>query len=148
MDLHIPTAQMIHDVVRAQLPELSSRVSGMYGDVYGRAWKGATPEFALVIQERIQEFLFAAIHSRRESTFKSVRAFMASVQSQRDQLEKAILGVYGPILWRALKCSHAVVRLHALTLFFDAFPLLVGQRPLHGCCGCSMIRTGSWGNWG
>ena len=34
-----------------------------------------------------------------------------------------LLRVYGPILWRSLKCANALVRVQATMIFFDSFPL-------------------------
>lgn len=34
-----------------------------------------------------------------------------------------LLRVYGPILWRSLCCTNALVRAQATIIFFDAFPL-------------------------
>lgn len=34
-----------------------------------------------------------------------------------------LLRIYGPILWRSLRCANALVRAQATMLFFDAFPL-------------------------
>lgn len=38
-------------------------------------------------------------------------------------MDTFLLRVYGPILWRSLRCANALVRAQATILFFDAFPL-------------------------
>jgi condensin-2 complex subunit G2 len=38
-------------------------------------------------------------------------------------VDAMLLRVYGPILWRSLKCANAIVRAQASAIFFDAFPI-------------------------
>ena len=38
-------------------------------------------------------------------------------------VDSLLLRIYGPVLWRSLRCANALVRAQATMIFFDAFPL-------------------------
>ena len=66
-----------------------------------------------------------ALHAVDKKYFKGLRIVLGAFhESKRCQgVDSFLLRVYGPILWRSLRCANALVRAQATILFFDAFPL-------------------------
>lgn len=80
------------------------------------------------IEETIQNFLHDAVYAADHKYFAGLRLLIKAFHdvSRPVWLEVFLVRIFDPIIWRALKCANAKVRLQAAQLFLDVFPL---QKP-------------------
>lgn len=73
----------------------------------------------------VQDLMYAAIHCAEKATFASCRRVLLHFCSQKRYrgVDEMLNRLYEPILWRSLSAANAEVRLQALLLWTDAFPL-------------------------
>lgn len=103
----------------------------------------------------------AAIHAATPALASSLRRLLNGLHSQKrlPGMDALLLRLYEPILFRGLAAANAMVRLNALHLLFDAFPLMVSPRfciAMYGflaiapesaaarSCTCSTTQSPSW----
>ncbi|XP_064104730.1 condensin-2 complex subunit G2-like isoform X2 [Macrobrachium nipponense] len=118
----------LHRSVKAVLPECTRDQSAKYGEIYFRAWKKSTGDVQQMIEEScIQDLMYAAVHvdplAGKLST--NLHHFLHQIhRNKRHHLvERMILKLYNPFLWRSLKVANGYVRMNATGLLCDAFPL-------------------------
>lgn len=78
------------------------------------------------IEERcIQDIIYTAVHANSDAMFKGFRVALSVFHDQKRnlQVEKMLVAVYEPILWRSLSAPNDVVRRQAACLLANAFPL-------------------------
>lgn len=77
------------------------------------------------MEEGIQGLFHDAVHAADQKYFKSLRIVLGAFHSAKKNkgVDTFLLRIYGPILWRSLRCANALVRSQATIIFFDAFPL-------------------------
>ncbi|KAG5179871.1 condensin II non structural maintenance of chromosomes subunit-domain-containing protein [Tribonema minus] len=136
--LHPAFAARIHAVVSAQLPRARRAVLAAYGEVYFRAWRGADGGggsggggggggvYAAEIEGAcMQPLMAAAAHAAAPAAAAAARGVLDAFHAQRRQkgVDAALLRLYDPILWRALRVANPVVRAQAAALLARAFPL-------------------------
>ena len=51
-------------------------------------------------------------------------------------VDALLLRLFGPIIWRSLRCANSTVRVHATSLFLEAFPL---QNPDAGAADLELL---------
>jgi hypothetical protein len=116
----------IHQTIRSQI--LCNRKSLMetYGSIYFRAWKEASGQYLLAIEQGcIQNLIQCAVHASTPALFTSIRQVLAEFHKQKRHrgVDEMLLRLYEPILWRALRVANPTVRSQAATLLVDTFPL-------------------------
>jgi hypothetical protein len=132
--------QGLHSLfVSVMKPQLGAGIKGIstsYGDMLFRAFKecksisitsnnsGPTDK-EIEISDIMQGIVHEAIHACESKYFKSLRIVLSVFSNQKNVkgVDSFLLLVYGPILWRSLRCANALVRVQATILFFDTFPL-------------------------
>lgn len=112
------------------LPRFSLAASSTYGKVFHSAWKELSQEarnesLVAKIEESLQTWVYQAMHASHTKNFKSLRALILAFHAtnRNGALHSMLKRIYGPILWRSVKCANAIVRAQATILFFDVFPL-------------------------
>ena len=121
---------MIVGVMKLQVATGLQTICVSYGDVLFRAWKEIKdPNLNASIEDIIQSFVHDAIHAAESHYFDGIRAVLRAFHGSKrlKEVDSLLLKVYGPILWRSLKCANYLVRVQASTLFFDAFPIQDGN---------------------
>lgn len=113
--------------MRPQIAAGMKGVASAYGEVIYRAWKDseAVPGLQPIIEESIQSLAHDTIHASDKKYFRGLRFVLGALHENKriKGVDTMLLRVYGPILWRSLRCANALVRAQATMLFFDAFPL-------------------------
>jgi condensin-2 complex subunit G2 len=113
-------------VMKPQIADGNRMVASVYGEIIYRAWKdgSSSEDYQNKIEDALQGLVHEAIHAGEKKYFMSLRTLLSAFHDAKKQkgVDAMLLRVYGPILWRSLKCANASVRLQATTLFFDAFP--------------------------
>lgn len=115
--------ELILDVIKPQIANASRLVCSAYGDVLVKAWKQSDNK--ALIEEHLQVLANDAIHSSDRSQFKGLRLVLSAFNElKREKDVDAMLNrLYGPFIWRSLKCANAIIRSQSAVLFFDVFPL-------------------------
>ncbi|PIK47294.1 putative condensin-2 complex subunit G2, partial [Apostichopus japonicus] len=100
-----------------------------YGEIYFKAWKTATGDILMTIEQScIQDLMFFAVHAKRQGSH-SLAAILVQLlgyftkQKRLQGVDKMLCTLYEPILWRALNAANPGVRVNAAYLLIDAFPL-------------------------
>jgi hypothetical protein len=77
------------------------------------------------LEDNLQDMAHNAIHARERKFFKSLRLVLNVFHENKNNksVDSLLLKVYGPIMWRSLRCAHPLVRMQASVIFFDCFPL-------------------------
>ena len=119
-------------IVKNQVPAGRKSVLDAYGEVLYRAWSTATGACLLEVQQGcIQEVMEAAILASTPAMASALRRLLAGLHSQKHQpgVDRMLLELYEPILFRRLNASNGAVRRNALELLVDAFPIRVRNIP-------------------
>ena len=77
------------------------------------------------LEDNLQDMAHNAIHAREKKYFKSLRIVLNAFHENKNSknVDSLLLKMYGPIMWRSLRCAHPLVRMQASIIFFDCFPL-------------------------
>ncbi|CAM9206403.1 unnamed protein product, partial [Phaeothamnion confervicola] len=122
-----------HAAARGQLLRARRPVLAAYGEVYFRAWGGADDIVARAKLEAgcVQDLMQACVHAASPALFENLMTVLAPFHDRRRQkgVDGALLRLYEPILWRALRCANPTVRAQACAMLGAAFPL---QEPTAG----------------
>jgi condensin-2 complex subunit G2 len=99
-----------------------------YGEIIFRAWTSATGACLLELQDGIQGLMEASILATTPAMAAAVRRVLNGLHRQKHHpgVDRMLLDLYEPILFRALSAANPEVRRNALNVFVDAFPLRVG----------------------
>ncbi len=147
---------LIESVVTVLKPQLcagTKRVATAYGEVMLRAWKlcsfsaanseqqvsSSVPnnngKAALLLEDSLQVFVREAIYAANVKYSKSLRSLLGCFSGTRRtaDMDSMLMRVYGPIIWRGLRCANALVREQATFVFFDAFPLQETNASVENC---------------
>ncbi|XP_071503358.1 condensin-2 complex subunit G2-like [Diadema antillarum] len=121
--------ERLHAAIKNQLPSCPKNMLDYYGEVYFKAWRNASPPLSAKIETCcIQDLMHCAIHARRVGT-RSLSLILRQLlsyftkQKRQQGVDKMLLDLYEPILWRAFNVANAAVRANAAALLIDAFPL-------------------------
>jgi hypothetical protein len=100
--------------------------------------------------ENVQGLMQAAIQASTEAMAGSIRRLLSELHKHKGApgVDQLLLRLYQPILFRAMAVANPAVRLNALHLFLDAFPLQVwrlhdGNPPSHSFNGAAFIWEGT-----
>jgi len=113
-------------IVKNQIPSNRKSILAAYGEVIYRAWTSATGACLLEVQlSCIQKLMEAAILASTPSMALAIRRVLAGLHSHKLQpgVDRMLLELYEPILFRRMNAPNPVVRRNALEVFIDAFPL-------------------------
>jgi condensin-2 complex subunit G2 len=119
----------LHSAIRAQIPDARKTVLLAYGEIYTKAWKDATTSAEEVRDalehQALQDLMHAVIHVASPTTHKSILIMLEPLHEAKKSTEVATLlyRLYSPILWRSLGASNPLVRVHAMHVLAQVFPL-------------------------
>ncbi|KAL3837006.1 hypothetical protein ACJMK2_022399 [Sinanodonta woodiana] len=98
-----------------------------YGEVYFLAWKQAEDKQKQKLESScIQDLMHHCILGNH-AIFPALRTLLFYLHKQKKQkgMNDMLYKLYEPILWRHLKVANSTVRLNAVTLLLDAFPIVM-----------------------
>ncbi|CAH8386514.1 unnamed protein product [Eruca vesicaria subsp. sativa] len=113
-------------VVKAQIPFGRKSVLEGFGGILFRAWKEVGDDLRGEIEECfMREIVDGAIHAGSCAFAASLRKVLGGFISQRTTqgVEKLLFGVAEPMIFRSLQVANSNVRLNALHLLLDLFPM-------------------------
>ena len=134
LSLHALAADL-HQAIRVQVPSAKTSMLEAYGEIYWRAWKDTQDENVRARLEATvwQDWIYAILHVQQPATYKAVRSLLQPLHQQAKSVQggpELLHRLYGPILWRSLRATHPVVRLHAAHCLGAVFPLTTPTRVL------------------
>ncbi|CAM8878639.1 unnamed protein product [Rhodiola kirilowii] len=113
-------------MMKAQVPFGKKSMLNACGEILFRAWKVAKEDKLEEIENAfVQGLIESAIHASSTSLSASLRRILGGFINQRtyEGVEKLLYRLAEPIIFRSLQVANSNVRLNALHLFFDLFPL-------------------------
>ncbi|GAB4819198.1 hypothetical protein N2152v2_006244 [Parachlorella kessleri] len=113
-------------IIKNQIPSGRKSVLDAYGEVIYRAWSTCTGACLLHVQQNcIQALMEHAILASTPAMAASLRRVLRGLHCQKHQpgVDKMLLELYEPILFRRLHAANPGVRSNALHVLVDAFPL-------------------------
>ena len=116
----------LHQSIRVQIPDSKKPILLSYGDIYYRAWTESNDEMKQAIEEcALQDLMYAALHIESSSMAKSIMIVLSTIHEKKKSpnIDKLLYRMYGPIMWRALSASNALVRVRAASILAETFPL-------------------------
>ncbi|WOL15422.1 hypothetical protein Cni_G24203 [Canna indica] len=113
-------------LIKSQIPFGRKSVLEAYADILFRAWKGSEGAFREEIEDGFMQGLIeGAVYASSKFLAASVRRVLGGFIQQRitDGVEKLLLRLVEPVLFRSLQVANSNVRHNALHLLLDMFPL-------------------------
>ncbi|XP_010547558.1 PREDICTED: uncharacterized protein LOC104819266 isoform X2 [Tarenaya hassleriana] len=113
-------------VVKAQIPFGRKSVLEGFGDILFRVWKEVGGDLKGEIEDGfLQGMIDSAIHASSSSFAASLRRVFGGFISQRttEGVEKLLFHLAEPVIFRSLQVANSNVRLNALHLLLDLFPM-------------------------
>ncbi|KAJ0963421.1 hypothetical protein J5N97_028543 [Dioscorea zingiberensis] len=113
-------------LIRSQIPFGRKSVLEAYAEILFRSWKGLQGDLRGEMEDGfLQGLIEGAIHASSRPLAASVRRVLGGFVQQRavDGVEKLLFRLAEPVLFRSLQVSNPNVRLNALHLLLDLFPL-------------------------
>ncbi|WCJ31403.1 ARM repeat superfamily protein [Euphorbia peplus] len=113
-------------MIRSQIPFGRKSILEAYGEILFRAWKGFEGDFKDEIENGfLQGLIDSAIHANSSVFAASIRRVLGGFITQRvtDGVEKFLFRLAEPVIFRSLQVANSSVRLNALHLLLDLFPL-------------------------
>ncbi|KAL1208038.1 hypothetical protein V5N11_008185 [Cardamine amara subsp. amara] len=113
-------------VVKAQIPLGRKSVLEGFGGILFRAWKEVENDLKGEIEDGfLQGIIDSAIHASSCAFAASLRKVFGGFISQRTTqgVEKLLFGLAEPMIFRSLQVANSNVRLNALHLLLDLFPM-------------------------
>lgn len=107
-----------------QEPGLRSDIGLLLFDLWKFAHQSQSILLMETVEDTVQTLISDAIHSGSTKQFNLLRmTILAFVDFHHTKAAATMVDrVFRPVLWRALKCANATVRLQSSILLFDAFP--------------------------
>jgi condensin-2 complex subunit G2 len=129
----------MHLAIRAQMTQQKKNMVRVYGEVYLKAWKLAldseeeeeesqsshTNSARMHVEEMMEQYAYSMIHAKHTTLNKSLSIFMEPFYQQQKTpaVEDLLHRIYGPILWRATAAANSQVRVNAVKVLAQVFPL-------------------------
>ncbi|ESQ46369.1 hypothetical protein EUTSA_v10000018mg [Eutrema salsugineum] len=113
-------------VVKAQIPFGRKSVLEGFGRILFRAWKEVDQDLKGEIEDEfLQEIIESAINAGSCAFAASLRRVLGGFITQRTTqgVEKLLFGLAEPMIFRSLQVANSNVRLNALHLLLDLFPM-------------------------
>ncbi|KAK3582983.1 hypothetical protein CHS0354_027108 [Potamilus streckersoni] len=117
----------LHRIIKFHIPNAPRSWHSRYGEVYFLAWKQAEDKQKQKLETScIQDLMHHCILGNH-AIFPALRTLLFYLHKQKKQkgMNDMLYKLYEPILWRHLKVANSAVRLNAVTLLLDAFPLVM-----------------------
>jgi condensin-2 complex subunit G2 len=137
LTFHEDVQELAIEVIKPQIATGHASLASAYGDVLLRGWRETgeggegsnLPALRLHLEDLLQSLAHEAIHAVDHRYFSGLREVLRSLHDSKrlKEVDSLLLRIYGPILWRSLRCANALVRAQAATLFFDVFPVQDGS---------------------
>ncbi|XP_046846432.1 condensin-2 complex subunit G2-like isoform X2 [Xenia sp. Carnegie-2017] len=127
--LHLSFMEEIHKTIKKEIPMCNISTLIVYGEIYFKAWRASKEVYREKIERFcLQDLMFHSIHAQRigrHSMSSRLRKILGVFhkQKQNPDVDKILLELYSPIIWRACKVANPNVRANAAAIFFDVFPL-------------------------
>ena len=119
--------EAMHAAVKEQCVTGRRSLLEHYGDVYYRVWKESDEggEGRRQCEGWLQQLMHLCLHCSLPRTHQSLLQLLHVLHSHRKQrdVELLLARLYEPLLFRALSAAHPLLRLHALSVLVDVFPL-------------------------
>ena len=131
--LHPDLVGELAAIVRNQVPAGRQSVLKAYGEVLHRAWKEAEGGCLDRLEHDVLPGLVtAALHARSLPLAESLRRVLDGFHDQKRQpgVDNLLLALYGPTVFRALSAANPAVRINAVHVLVDAFPIAKEEPPL------------------
>ncbi|KAL0801021.1 hypothetical protein Bca101_056197 [Brassica carinata] len=113
-------------VVKAQIPLGRKSVLDGFGGILFRAWREVEDDLRGEIEDGfMQGIVDSAIHAGSSALATSLRKVLGGFISQRTThgVEKLLFNLAEPMIFRSLQVANSNVRLNALHLLLDLFPM-------------------------
>ncbi|CAK7339662.1 unnamed protein product [Dovyalis caffra] len=113
-------------MIKSQIAFGKKSILEAYGEVLFRAWKGIDGDLKYEFEDGfLQGLIEGAIYANSGVFAASVRRVLGGFVSQRitDGVEKLLFRLAEPLIFRSLQVANSNVRLNALHLLLDFFPL-------------------------
>ncbi|CAN1164406.1 Condensin-2 complex subunit G2 [Linum perenne] len=113
-------------MMKSQIPFGRKSMLEAYGDILFRAWKGVQGDLKDEIESGfLQTLIEGAIHASSGPFAASIRRILGRFVTQRitEGVEKLLFRLAEPVIFRSLQVANSSVRLNALHLLLDLFPL-------------------------
>ncbi|EDQ85542.1 uncharacterized protein MONBRDRAFT_34252 [Monosiga brevicollis MX1] len=129
--LHLNFTEQLHTNIKSTLPHCPKSFISAYGEIYYRAWRGASGAYQTTIENAcIQDLIYHALHARKPA-FRGpnmplmLRTMLNDFHEKKQErgVDEMLTKLYEPLLWRALKVANPFVRRNAACLLADVFPL-------------------------
>uniref|UniRef100_A0ACD5WA65 Uncharacterized protein n=1 Tax=Avena sativa TaxID=4498 RepID=A0ACD5WA65_AVESA len=115
------------ELIRAQVGMMPGRRAAVvaYGEVVFRAWKDGGWVRGEIGEDFLQGMVEAAVHAANKEVAKAARRILWSFVEQKAMagVEKLVFRLSEPVVFRSLQVANSNVRLNALHLLLDVFPL-------------------------
>ena len=111
--MHPTFIEDLHETIRNQIPCGKRSLLQAYGAVYFRAWKEASGQYLMKLEEDcVQDLINCAVHASSPAMFKSIRHVLSEFMANKAYrgVDEMLLRLYEPILWRALHVANPIVR--------------------------------------
>ncbi|KAK9808548.1 hypothetical protein WJX73_007262 [Symbiochloris irregularis] len=112
-------------VIRNQIPALRGSILDAYGEILHKGWREAAGACQLALESLVQELAQASILASTPTIAAALRRILNGFHKNKASaaVDSMLLRLYQPILFRGFSAANASVRLNALALLVDAFPL-------------------------
>ncbi|CAM0875876.1 unnamed protein product [Alopecurus aequalis] len=115
------------ELIRAQVGMMRGRRAAVvaYGEVVFRAWKDGGWVRGEIGEDFLQGMVEAAVHASNKEVAKAARRILWAFVEQKAVagVEKLVFRLSEPVVFRSLQVANSNVRLNALHLLLDVFPL-------------------------
>lgn len=114
-------------IVKNQIPSGRKSVLDAYGDIVFRAWMTSEGSCQQELENFIQGLMNSSTLATTEALSSAIRRVLRGIHSQKIQshVDKLLVKLYEPILYRRLHAPNAMVRRNAFALLAEVFPLRV-----------------------
>lgn len=116
----------LHYSIRAQIPDNKESILQDYSEVYFTAWKDAPPDERQALEtDVLQDLMYAVLHAANPSLVQSLLIVLSKFHDNKQSadVEALMYRMYGPVIWRAMTAANARVRINAVSVFAQVFPL-------------------------
>ncbi|CAN0917845.1 Condensin-2 complex subunit G2 [Linum grandiflorum] len=113
-------------MMKSQIPFGRKSMLEAYGEILFRAWKGVQGDLKDEIESGfLQTLIEGAIHASSGPLSASIRRILGGFVTQRitEGVDKLLFRLAEPVIFRSLQVANSNVRLNALHLLLDLFPL-------------------------
>lgn len=103
-----------------------------YGEIYHTAWKKATGQSLLCLEnDCLQDLANHCVHAASPTLASAIRRILGTFHAKKkyQNVDEMLHRIYEPILWRSMQVANPTVRKQSALLFIDAFPIQDPEAP-------------------